>query len=211
VRGLRIAFSPNLGYGRNDAQVEAVVRAAATVLADAGAHVEEAEPGFADPIDAFQVLWFAGAARLLQQYGEDAMERVDPGLRRCVERGQGISAAEYLEATAVRADLGERMGRFHQSYDLLITPSVPIVAFEKGRNAPEGWPSADWTSWTPYTYPFNLTQQPAASVPCGLTSSGLPVGLQIVGRRHCDALVLRAAHAYESSTNRATMRPPRYP
>jgi aspartyl-tRNA(Asn)/glutamyl-tRNA(Gln) amidotransferase subunit A len=208
VRGLRIAFSPNLGYGRNDARVDAAVRAAATVLAEAGAHVEEADPGFTDPLEAFQVLWFAGAARLLQQYGDGAMERVDPGLRRCVERGRAISTADYLEATAVRADLGARMGRFHQNYDLLITPTVPIVAFPKDRNAPEGWPSSDWTTWTPYTYPFNMTQQPAASVPCGLTSSGLPVGLQIVGPRHSDALVLRAARAYERTASRAAIRPP---
>ena len=89
------------------------------------------------------------------------------------------------------------MGRFHRKYDLLLTPTLPITAFAKGRDVPDGWPSPDWTSWTPYTYPFNLTQQPAASVPCGLTGAGLPVGLQIVGPRHADALVLRAARAYE--------------
>jgi aspartyl-tRNA(Asn)/glutamyl-tRNA(Gln) amidotransferase subunit A len=193
VRGLRIGYSPNLGYGRNDPEVEAAVRAATAVLADAGAHVEEADPGFADPLDAFQVLWFAGAARLLQQYGEDAIERVDPGLRHCVERGRRISTAEYLEATATRAELGARMGRFHQTYDLLVTPTVPIVAFAKGRDVPEGWHSPDWATWTPYTYPFNMTQQPAASVPCGPTTAGLPVGVQLVGPRHADALVLRTA------------------
>jgi aspartyl-tRNA(Asn)/glutamyl-tRNA(Gln) amidotransferase subunit A len=208
VRGLRIAFSPNLGYVRNDPQVEAAVLAAAAVLADAGAHVEQADPGFADPVDAFHVLWFAGAAHLLQAYGPDAPQRVDPGLRRSVERAAAISTADYLDATALRVDLGVRMGHFHHTYDLLLTPTLPITAFPKGRDVPQGWHSTDWTSWTPYTYAFNMTQQPAASVPCGFTSNGLPIGLQIVGPRHADALVLRAARAYERATTWTTTPPP---
>jgi aspartyl-tRNA(Asn)/glutamyl-tRNA(Gln) amidotransferase subunit A len=208
VHGLRIAFSPDLGYVRNDPQVEAAVRAAAAVLADAGAHIEQADPGFADPVDAFHVLWFAGAANVLRAYGADSVTQVDPGLRRSVERASGIGTADYLDATAVRVDLGVRMGRFHQTYDLLLTPTLPITAFPKGRDVPPGWHSSDWTSWTPYTYPFNMTQQPAASVPCGFTSSGLPVGLQIVGPRHDDALVLRAARAYERATQWTSIRPP---
>ncbi len=208
VRGLRIAFSPDLGYVRNDPQVEAVVRAAAAVLADAGAHVEQVDPGFADPVDAFHVLWFAGAASVLRAYGADAVKRVDPGLRRSAERANEFSAADYLDATAVRVDLGVRMGRFHQTYDLLLTPTLPITAFPKGQDVPQGWHAVEWTSWTPYTYPFNMTQQPAASVPCGFTSAGLPVGLQIVGPRHADALVLRAGRAYERTTDWTSIRPP---
>ncbi len=208
VRGLRIAFSPDLGYVRNDPQVDAAVRAAAAVLADAGAHVEQADPGFADPVDAFHALWFAGAASVLRAYGRDDVQKVDPGLRRVVERASAISTADYLDAMALRVDLGVRMGRFHQTYDLLLTPTLPITAFPKGRDVPPGWHSLDWTSWTPYTYPFNMTQQPAASVPCGFTSSGLPVGLQIIGPRHADALVLRAARAYERATEWTSVRPP---
>jgi aspartyl-tRNA(Asn)/glutamyl-tRNA(Gln) amidotransferase subunit A len=208
VRGLRIAFSPTLGYVRNDPEVEAAVRSAAAVLADAGADVEETDPGFSDPVDAFHVLWFAGAAKVVEAYDPDALERVDPGLRRGIERAGAISAADYLDATAVRMDLGVRMGRFHQTYDLLLTPTLPITAFPKGMDAPKGWHSEDWTSWTPYTYPFNMTQQPAASVPCGFTSAGLPVGLQIVGPRHADALVLRAARAYERATGWSSAIPP---
>jgi len=93
------------------------------------------------------------------------------------------------------------MGRFHQTYDLLLTPTLPTTAFPKGRDVPPGWHSVDWTSWTRYTYPFNMTQQPAAGLPCGFTSSGLPVGLQIIGPRHGDALVLKAARAYERATD----------
>lgn len=200
VRGLRIAFSPNLGFVDNDPEVERLVREAVGVLAELGAHVEEVDPGFTDPVDAFHVLWFAGAAKVAEAYGPDAPNRVDPGLRRAVELGREMTVSDFLDATAVRMDLGLRMGRFHRTYDLLLTPTMPITAFPTGMDAPPGWPSRDWTSWTPYTYPFNMTQQPALSVPCGLTSAGLPAALQIVGPRHSDRTVLRAGRAYEQAT-----------
>jgi aspartyl-tRNA(Asn)/glutamyl-tRNA(Gln) amidotransferase subunit A len=88
------------------------------------------------------------------------------------------------------------MSRFHESYDLLVTPTLPLAAFDAGREAPAS--AKRWVNWTPFTFPFNLTQQPAASIPCGLTRAGLPVGLQIVGPKYADALVLRAARAFES-------------
>ncbi len=200
VDGVRVAFSANLGVGSNDREVEALVRASVAVLAEAGAKVEEVDPGFDDPVEAFHVLWFAGAAKLLERYGDDALDQLDPGLRRAVELGRQISASEFLDATAVRMDLGLRMGRFHETYDLLVTPTTPIAAFAVGCDAPHGWQSGWWTSWTPYTYPFNLTQQPALSVPCGFTGDDRPVGLQVVGPRHSDALVLRAGRCYEART-----------
>jgi aspartyl-tRNA(Asn)/glutamyl-tRNA(Gln) amidotransferase subunit A len=98
-----------------------------------------------------------------------------------------------------RGNLGVHMSRFHERFDPLLTPSVPIPAFEAGREVPANWPQRRWPTWTPFSYPFNLTQQPAISVPCGLTSSHLPIGLQIVGARYADALVLRAAHAYQGA------------
>src|SRR5258708_19782016 len=90
-------------------------------------------------------------------------------------------------------ELGVLMGRFHRTYDVLLTPTLPIPAFPTGQDVPDGWSSPDWTSWTPYTYPFNLTQQPALSVPCGITAAGLPVGLQVVGPRHSAAPALPSA------------------
>ncbi|MGV0661067.1 amidase family protein, partial [Mycolicibacterium pulveris] len=158
------------------------------------------DPGFADPLEAFHILWFSGAAKVLEAYGEAVDGRVDPGLRRVAAAGASFSASDYLDATAVRMRLGELMGRFHQRYDVLVTPTLPLPAFAAGRDVPEGWPSPDWASWTPYTYPFNMTQQPALSVPCGFTSAGLPIGLQIVGPRHADATVLRVGRAYEVAT-----------
>ncbi|AXH96541.1 amidase [Ornithinimicrobium avium] len=202
VAGLRVAWSPTLGLGGNDPEVEALVTAAVQVLADAGAHVERVDPGLEDPVDAFHVLWFTGAAKVLEGYGRGAIDQVDPGLAAAVrEHGLGASAADYLDAVAVRMDLGVRMGAFHQRWDLLLTPTMPVAAFEVARPAPRDWPSDLWTSWTPYTYPFNMTQQPALSLPCGLTADGRPVGLQVVGPRHADALVLRAGQAYQERTD----------
>ena len=208
VAGLRIALSPTLGYGSNDPEVDAAVRAAAQVLDDAGAHVEEADPGITDCVDAFHVLWFTGAAKVVEQYGDGALERIDPRLREAIlEFGVDASASDYLDATAERMNLGVAMGAFHERYDLLLTPTMPIAAFPRGQDAPDGWPSTLWTSWTPYTYPFNMTQQPALSVPCGLTSDGRPIGLQVVGPRHADALTLRAARTYERATEWHLARP----
>ena len=157
------------------------------------------DPGFADPIDAFNVLWWSGAAKVLSAYAVD--DRVDPGLRRVAAQGSAFSASDFLDATNVRMELGTLMGRFHQQYDVLVTPTLPITAFPVGQDVPDGSSSPDWTDWTPYTYPFNLTQQPALSVPCGFTSEGLPVGLQVVGPRHADALTLRVGQAYQAATD----------
>ncbi|WP_024936285.1 amidase [Actinomadura welshii] len=199
LTGLRIAFSPDLGFARVDPEVAASVAAAAEVFTELGAKVEQADPGFGDPVEEFEVLWFAGAAKVVEHLPPEAFARLDPGLREICEQGARYSAVEYLTATARRMELGRLMGLFHERYDLLLTPTMPIVAFEAGREVPPGSPSPRWTSWTPFTYPFNMTQQPAASLPCGLTSGGLPVGLQVVGARHADALVMAACAAYEKA------------
>lgn len=201
VAGLRIAVSPNLGFVHNDPEVDAAVRAAVAVLEQAGARVEQVDPGFDDPVEALHVLWFAGAAKVLDGYPAEAMERVDPLLRRSVEQGRTLTASDFLDATAVRGDLGIRMGKLHTDFDLLVTPTLPIAAFQAGRDTPVGWHSDLWTSWTPYTYPFNMTGQPALSVPCGFTADERPIGLQIVGPRHADATVLRAGHTYQQRTD----------
>ncbi|MFE9332471.1 amidase [Streptomyces sp. NPDC006925] len=200
VRGLRVAFSPDFG-GRVqvDPEVAAAVRSAVALLEELGAVVEEADPGFADPVDSFHTLWFSGAARVTQGFGHDQRESLDPGLQEICADGAARSALEYLAAVDERMDLGRRMGAFHERYDLLVTPTMPLTAFEAGVEVPRGSSLTRWTGWTPFSYPFNMTQQPAASVPCGTDGAGLPVGVQLVGPRHSDALVLGASHAlYEA-------------
>jgi aspartyl-tRNA(Asn)/glutamyl-tRNA(Gln) amidotransferase subunit A len=88
------------------------------------------------------------------------------------------------------------MAAFHEHYDVLVSPMMPITAFEVGHNVPPGSGMQEWMEWTPFTYPFNLTQQPAASVPCGLAANGLPVGLHVVAARFADETVLRVCQAY---------------
>ncbi|MGW7209595.1 amidase [Streptomyces sp. NPDC054837] len=201
VRGLRIAYSPSLGgQVRVQPGVSAAVRRAVERLARLGAYVEETDPDLTDPVDAFHTLWFSGAARVTQHFGPYQRELLDPGLREICGLGARYSALDYLAAVDVRMDLGRRMGRFHASYDLLVTPTLPITAFEAGAEVPKGSGHRRWTGWTPFTYPFNMTQQPAASVPVGVDGDGLPVGLQIVAARHRDDLVLRAAHALDAVT-----------
>ncbi|MFC9280069.1 amidase [Streptomyces collinus] len=200
VRGLRVAYSPTLG-GQVAVRpaVAAAVRRAVAGLADLGAYVEEADPDFSDPVDAFHTLWFSGAARLTQDFSPNRRRLLDPGLREICAQGARLGALDYLAAVDVRMDLGRRMGRFHERYDLLLTPTLPVTAFEAGREVPAGSGLRRWTGWTPFTYPFNMTQQPAATVPVGVDDDGLPVGLQVVAARHRDDLVLRASHAlYEA-------------
>jgi aspartyl-tRNA(Asn)/glutamyl-tRNA(Gln) amidotransferase subunit A len=203
LAGLRIAYSPTLGFDSaagilHPEVAEAVARAAGR-FETLGAGVEAVDPPISDPVDEFHVLWFAGAATSVAGLPEDRRAGLDPGLREIAAAGARLSAVDYLAAVNRRITLGQAMGRFHVDYDLLLTPTVPIPAFEAGREVPAGWPAPRWTSWTPFTYPFNMTQQPAASVPCGLTSTGLPIGLQIVGARHADALVLAACRAFEQA------------
>ncbi|MFF0227057.1 amidase [Streptomyces sp. NPDC004629] len=196
VHGLRVAYSPSLG-GQVAVRpaVAAAVRRAVAGLAESGAYVEETDPDLTDPVDAFHTLWFGGAARVVQGLPPDRRALLDPGLREICGAGARLSALDYLAAVDVRMDLGRRMGRFHERYDLLVTPTLPITAFEAGAEVPKGSGHRRWTGWTPFTYPFNLTQQPAATVPVGADDAGLPIGLQLVAARHRDDLVLRAAHA----------------
>jgi aspartyl-tRNA(Asn)/glutamyl-tRNA(Gln) amidotransferase subunit A len=200
VRGWRIAYSATLGYADVDPGIAAIVASAARRFADLGAHVEDADPPGLDGVaEIFRRHWFTGAAYLLRNTTPDQKVLMDPGLLDVAEEGARITMMELLEAAQQRGALGISMNHFHERYDLLLTPALPLAAFDAGREVADVIREKRWTEWTPFTYPFNLTQQPAASVPCGLTSSGLPVGLQIVGPRYDDARVLRAARAFESA------------
>jgi aspartyl-tRNA(Asn)/glutamyl-tRNA(Gln) amidotransferase subunit A len=198
LSGLRIAFSPTLGGAAVDPDIARAVSGAAAAFEELGAHVEPSDPPLHAARETFDVLWSTGAAAGVAALPRERTGQLDPGLAALADRGARRSALEWLAADVQRAEIGTAMGRFHREHDLLLTPTLPIAAFEAGRDVPPGWAERDWPSWTPFTYPFNLTQQPAVSVPCGTTAAGLPVGLQIVGPRHAEALVLRAARAFES-------------
>jgi aspartyl-tRNA(Asn)/glutamyl-tRNA(Gln) amidotransferase subunit A len=211
IRGLRVAWSPRLGYVQKlDPQVEAATKKAAQAFGDLGAIVEEADPGFTEPYEMIMTLWGAVSAMIVAAAPDSDRKKMDPGFLKLAEEGQRYSLADYLAAFTARQDLAIVMERFHEKYDLLLTPQMPLGAIEAGHvTPPDGSYGERWIAWSPYTYPFNLTQQPAASVPCGFTSDGLPIGLQIVGPSRQDHLVLRAARAFESAHPFATLDAPR--
>jgi aspartyl-tRNA(Asn)/glutamyl-tRNA(Gln) amidotransferase subunit A len=208
IAGLKIAFSPTLGYVDVDREVAGAVASAVQVLEDLGARVIETDPGFTDPLAAFGHLFYGGAANAMRDLGPNKRALMDPQLVKVAEKAAQRSMLDYLDAVNERMSLSERMALFHQRYDLLVTPTLPITAFTAGREVPEGWHSTRWPSWTPFTYPFNMTGQPALSVPCGFAANGLPFGLQFVGGRFRDELVLRAGHAYQQAAPLMDRRPP---
>ena len=199
VAGLRIGFSPDLGYGRGDAQVADRVAKAAQEFVELGATVEDVPPPFADPTEAFRTIWWVASATAMRNHSPEQMAQLEPDFADICEQGRRIDVIDYMQAVDQRAVVGLAMKTFGQTYDLLLTPSLAVPAFSAGALSP--WPEDGfkWLSWTPFSYPFNMTGQPAASVPCGFTDDGLPVGLQIVGRAYEEATVLRAARAYETA------------
>jgi len=197
---LRVAWSPDLGYAAVEPGVRESTAAAAAVFESLGCHVSEVVPGWDDPYPFLDAIWAAGNAGRHLHDLEDVRHLVDPGRLEIVERGMRITGPELAIAHAAKATFSETVRQFMDGYDLLLTPTLPLTAFEAGADQPgqvAGRPT-EYLSWTPFTYPFNITGLPAASVPCGM-SGGLPVGLQIVGGWRQDALVLRAAAAFEEA------------
>lgn len=197
IKGLKIGFSPDLGMATVDPEVARAVADGVTLLAELGAVVETVEPPFLSPRAAELVLWCAPAAKVVGELSDTQRALLDPGLVRLAALGTRYSALDWVAADQARTALGLSMARFHQRYDLLVTPSVSVPALPVGHDTLDPSPEAIWIDWAPFSYPFNLTRQPAASVPCGLTKSGLPIGLQLVGALYDEPTVLRAARAFE--------------
>lgn len=209
VRGRRVAFSPDLGGLRVDADVAAIVRSAALAFQDLGCSVEEVKPGFADTTDVIRCLWSAHYAGNYGPYVAEWGERMDPGLVACIEHGRRFGAAQYVEMRGRKLAFWDSVRPLFERYDLLLTPATSVAAFPAGRLNPEHFPQHawDWLPWASFSYPFNFTGQPAATVPAGFTPAGLPVGLQIVGRRFDDLTVLQASAAFERARPWAARRP----
>jgi aspartyl-tRNA(Asn)/glutamyl-tRNA(Gln) amidotransferase subunit A len=199
LRPLRIAFAPTLNGEPVDAEVAGLVAKAAARFEELGCSVEEAEPPLAPSYEIFMTFWRAGAAGLFRNLGNLDRDLFDQGLRAIAEEGESLTLADYQKAEKLRLEMGAAMRKFHDTYDLLLTPTLPITAFEAGHDVPVGSGMKYWIDWTPFSYPFNLTRQPAASLPCGVASNGLPVGLQIVGPLYKEGRILRAAWNYEEN------------
>jgi aspartyl-tRNA(Asn)/glutamyl-tRNA(Gln) amidotransferase subunit A len=201
LRGLRLAFSTDLGFGYPppDEIVRTTVAAAARRLVELGCEVEDVEPGWSGPVETWNTIFYGGIVGQLADNLEQTRSELDQGLVGILDHYQDWSLAAYVQAESARGAFWDQVRTFFTRYDLLLTPTVPGPAFELMRNTPERVPGslAEGLGWSYYTYPFNLTGQPAASLPCGFSPDGLPIGLQIVGPRHADALVLTASVGYE--------------
>ena len=198
LAGKRIAFSPRMGFTKRVLpEIETLVAAAAKRFERLGAHVEQVDPPGGDPGKTFRTLWWSGAGALLGDYPPEKKALLDLGLRQMAEEGVAISKKDYLAATMARGAYGSAMRVFMEKYDFLLTPTLATTAFDVEQLSPLDDDGNAWMAWTPFSVPFNLTQQPAASVPCGFSKDGLPIGLQIVGRMFDDAGVLAASYAYE--------------
>ncbi|MCW5620911.1 MAG: amidase [Burkholderiales bacterium] len=197
IGDMRIAYSRTLGYARVDAEVAELVDRGARELERLGAHVEEIDFAMSDPIDIMAPLWSVALAMGVQPMTSAQRALVDPPLLDLAEPGFHLSALEYRTLEKRREALAQRMSALHQRYDLMITPQLATTAFATLLEVPPESELKRWWQWSPFTYPFNLTQQPAATMPCGFASNGLPVAMQLVGARFADRKVLRAARAYE--------------
>ncbi len=211
VRGKRIAYSPDLGHARVDPEVAALVRQAALRFQKLGATVEEVriEWGAAGR-ELIRLTWPAHMAARFAAKLPEWESRMDPGLVACVREGMKVTLPQYQ---AARERKHAYIGAIHSwfaDWDLLLTPAVSVPAFPAELLNPPHWPQHDWDwiGWAEFSYPFDFSWNPAASVPCGFTADGLPVGLQIVGRRFDDAGVLQAAADFEAAQPWADKRPP---
>ena len=201
LKGLRIAYSPDWGYAPVDPQVREVVGEAVKVFErDLGCSVEIANPGWDDPFNAFWGIVamdtdLKGMREMVEKYGD----RMSPHLVQFLRHPW--TAEELTNAAVARKAVVNKMWKFMSKYDLVLTPTLAVPPFPVDYQGPEkidGRAVAP-TQWLAFTYPINLTGQPAASVPAGFTRDGLPIGLQIIGRHLADPLVLRASAAFEKA------------
>lgn len=201
LAGLSAAWSPDLGYAQVDPEVAELCAVAAEQFESLGCHVEVVMPGWEDPEEIFRI---KVAAETFAAWGDrlgDSAELLDRSFVRMLEYGRTITIEQYLRAAHRLSDFWTDVQRFLARFDLLLTPAVAVPPFEVGRAGLKeinGRPASP-LGWMPFCFPFNLTGQPAATVPVGFTRAGLPVGLQIVGRRHAERAVLAASAAFEAA------------
>jgi aspartyl-tRNA(Asn)/glutamyl-tRNA(Gln) amidotransferase subunit A len=199
VKGLRVAYSPTLGYAKHvDPEIAAATAQAAKHLQDLGAVVEQVDPLSEDPLEITTGLWFAGAYQVWQSLSPAQQAVTDPDFKAQAELGSKLDVNAIHALNQRRGVLGSHLRQFMQRFDLILTPSTAVTAFKARPAGHSPMDAQAMLGWTPFSYPFNLSQQPAISLPCGLTLDGLPMGVQLVGPMFGDALVLQAAQALQA-------------
>jgi aspartyl-tRNA(Asn)/glutamyl-tRNA(Gln) amidotransferase subunit A len=211
IGGRTIANSAFLGHARVDPDVALLVRQAAErFAAAAGTVLHDVTPAWGPKgPELVRKFWSAHEMRL-HRFLPDWADQMDPGLVACMRTGAEVGMADYQELRERKHAYNAEIHTFFEAWDFLITPSVSVAAFPATRLQPSHWPQHDWDwiSWAEFSHPFNMSWNPAASVPCGFTADGLPVGLQIVGRRFDDLGVLQASAVFEQAVPWAHRRPP---
>jgi aspartyl-tRNA(Asn)/glutamyl-tRNA(Gln) amidotransferase subunit A len=198
IAGLRIAYSPTLGYARPDPDVVNVVEKAVKKFEDLGCTVDLINSVFdKDPADLWTAEFYAGVGTRLRSVVEKQKELLDPAVAEVLKAALGQEMRDYYEKVFERYALRDKLRAFFDNYDILLSPVVPVSSLDVGKDIPDHLVDRNLVSWIFYTYPFNLTGQPAASICAGIASDGMPVGLQIVGRTYGEYDVVRAAAAYE--------------
>ncbi len=209
VRGLHVAWTADLGYARVDSRVVEICGDAAAEFESLGCHVEVVNPGWEDPEPMFSTMIAAQFYAAWSDRLPEAETLMDPTLVKFIRRGGAVTAREYIRAVEGVDAYWREVHAFLERFDLLLMPTVAVPPFAAGTPPPReiAGERVSVLGWMPFTFPFNLTGQPAASVPAGWTDDGLPVGLQIVGRRHADATVLAASAAFEEARPWSDRRP----
>ncbi len=209
ARGLRIAWSPTFGYAAPEPEVAALCEAAARRFEGLGCAVEPVEDALgADPLEMWMAEFYGGIGTKLKDLMAARPDELDPAVVATLGAGLDATMVQFFEQVFARYAFREKMRLLFERYDLLLSPTLPCAAFDAGRDTPPGLEARNIVSWVYYTYPFNLTGQPAASIPAGFTAEGLPVGLQMVAGINREADIFRAAAAFEEAAPWAARRPP---
>jgi aspartyl-tRNA(Asn)/glutamyl-tRNA(Gln) amidotransferase subunit A len=203
LAGLRVAWSPTLGYARPDKEVVAICEKVAQSFEHLGCSVELVDGVFdEDPADIWTAEFYAGVGTRLREFVEKQRDLLDPAVAVVLEAALAQDMRDYYEKVFKRYVLRDRIRMFFDKYDLVLSPTLPLSSLAVGKDIPEQLPDRNLVSWVYYTYPFNLTGQPAASICAGIASDGMPVGLQIVARRNMESDIIRAASAYERAQSK---------
>jgi aspartyl-tRNA(Asn)/glutamyl-tRNA(Gln) amidotransferase subunit A len=197
IAGLRVAYSPTLGFAKVNADVARAVEEAVATLSELGARVMQVDRVVDDPREPYELLFSVGMERIRRTVAENEQQHMDPGILEMAAAGRKVDVFSFADAELQRDKWAAAMNAFFADYDLLITPQLPMTAFEAGFEFPEGQGMRRWLDWNPFGYPFNFTNSPAGTMPCGFGDDGLPIAFQVVAPRYREDLIFRLCRAYE--------------
>jgi Asp-tRNA(Asn)/Glu-tRNA(Gln) amidotransferase A subunit family amidase len=209
IKGMKMAWSPAYGYAKPTPEVLEITEKAAKVFEELGCTVERVDKVMdEDPVPLWMAEFYAGVGTRLKKQIKETPDILDPAVAKVLAGALDQTLEEYYTKVFQRYDFREKMRQFFEKYDLLLSPTLPVASVDAGVNVPPELPDRNIVSWVCYTYPFNLTGQPAASIPAGFAKDGMPVGLHLVSKINMETDIFRAAAAFEQARPWADKRPP---